>query len=571
MGRASAILVALALLYPVRGAHAECLALEGAIECGGVEFSTLHGELRDGALEAAEALAVLPDGRIIQADSLRSECENVCALSNVTLSGAPEVYAVVVVDEYGVHAGGEVLAPFGIRPAAGVASVEVRWADSTPTAGVGVLVPATAERAVTSLVAAGPDTMAMSLGLLSGAGATTRLDVARVYGRNGFTVSGAERIDLGPLQLSLDGTLGNSEGRAFFAGSQRHFGVGREELVVGLSAGNSEGLISVRYVAERGSASHTDAILLDGLVTGTFGAADAVLEIGAGATAAAAAFEPSLGTALTVEVPSGGIQWAIVPRASVRVVGERSEESRDDAEGTDTAGLSGGLFVEFVPLLLRQFELHVVADGTYGAVLSTGQSEFRAWNTPIDGWRAAGGVEARVGHGTIVRWLGERAESQIRGNQSVALTHAGTSGWASGQVRFDAQGYQSAWAMAGARTETLQVRIVALQGEDNPGHAPVLERRNLRRADGGFETPTSVGMGLTYSASIVTLDAESTYSAAAIRGPRFGGFGSATFQLPGRAWGLNTLVGTLVGTGEVHASVGLQLGEHPGVSGWHRR
>jgi hypothetical protein len=212
----------------------------------------------------------------------------------------------------------------------------------------------------------------------------------------------------------------------------------------------------------------------------------------------------------------------------------------DDSAGADSAGLAGGMFVEVTPLHTDDMELRFLADGAYGAILSAGQADLRAWNEPLDGWRVASGVELRAGRAMIIRWLAEREETDARAAHGVGVDVASSYGWIASQVRFDARGYQGAWAVAGVASHTIDARLIVLQGESARNGGPVLGDQPLRRSRGTFESETALAMGVRLNAGSTTFDAEATYSGASIRGARFGGVGRAALQLPGKEWGVSS-------------------------------
>ena len=525
----------------------------------------------EGILTAEHALGLLPDGRIIEATSLQTDCSGECTLMDARIydSGSEWRGHRVAIDDRTASGDGLDL-PFAEPPRAGIAGIAARWVDGSPSAGVSSVFPLNSARAFGVGVQGGPDTFSMTLAAFDHEGVSTRADLGRVDGDPAFLVSGAERIGLGALVLSLDGSLGNPEGRRHSAGSQRHFGAGREELTVGLTTGTSTGHLALRYVASRGQLEHSDTVHLDGVVVQTLAPFDTRSELGITAASSRMGFEPAAGAAIVIEAPLGSARWRLTPRVDLRAL---SEEQADSP--VDVAGAAFGAGVRLIPLSTSAFRVSLRLDGELGAELRTGVSPLTRWNAPTNGWRAGGTLEVQAGGNRSPRFAWTIQDQEDIPGPVIHVATIRSAGkitsLSASAVVADAE-WRGTEALATISTRLLRAYVLAIARDDAFVRPRAIGSSPLRRNEERGPLESTTAFGFESRVGQVTVDAETAYVVrrrGAERG--FGGRGLVAYAPTGRTWALVAEVGHFAGAERSHGSLSVRMGPNPGLSAWHRR
>ena len=572
MNAALVVGVALSVFVASNSARAECPSTsEFAVSCGPVAF-VLASSDRDesGHLHALGALGVLPDGRVLEAAELHTSCAGECRLEGVNVSGTAGTWTGdELVITAGHLTGDGIHVDFGEEPRAGVAGVSIRWIDQRLAGGVSALFPLTSQRALGTRVEVGDESASVGLAAFDGDRVSSRADIVGGAVGPGFLISAAERVNLGPVHLSLDGSLGDDVGRDWTAGSLRYFGHGSEDLTLGVSTGGSGGHLALRYVSRQTDDEFTHSAHVDAIVHQSLRPFDTQTELGVSASSSANGFAPAAGAAVLVEAPFGRQRVTFVPRAGLRAVGEERSEGP-----TDVAGASLGAQLQLRPVWLPGIRVSVRADGEYGGELRTGGTSLEVWNAPTTGWRVGGALEtafAAAGGPRLV-WSvtgAEFDESSLQHALVLQLARERASVTSTTVVVDGA--WQGSMGLASVSSDGLEFYFFG--GRQRPSFERPLPMGALplRRIDDQSEVESMAAFGFSSRVGEFTVELESGYTVANLGTRGIGGRGMAAYAPVGRPWALVAEAGKFIGAGAHHASLQVRTGRNPGVSAWHRR
>lgn len=552
-------------------AEARCPEPALTVDCGGIVLALETSELDpSGTLTGSSAVGVLPDGRLIAAESVETECDARCDLVGVRVWDTTTGHhtGAASIDGHGIHSP-ELSVHFAPPAQPGIAGVGVRVLHAEPLVGVTYLLPLSSERAVGAGVQHGTGGFAATLALFHGPTRSSRIDVMRFAGTPSFLISGRERLSLGHVaELSLDGSLSHADGRRRAAGTQRHFGPGREELVAALTTGGESGRLSVRYVGSRGALRHRDAVHLDAVIIERLRPFRTRTQIGATAASTATGFRPGAGASVVVEAPVGAARWTLTPRADLRAVGEQNRGSAADSSGAST-----GIHASVAPLDLDGVRLEVLGDADWGAELANAVGGLDIWNAPVSGWRAGAGAALVLGRAgrTTLDWRVTQEESAIG---RAAHAFGGTIVTEAGSLSLETVIRGGRWtgtdAVAAASSRSFHAYAIAAARSDRYSEVRILGPIPLRttRDRGGLESTAAIGFGTTVG--VIAFETESGYTVGRQHGRGLGGRGRLSMTPPGRSWGLGAEGGRFV-DGDVHAALHLHVGANPGLWLTHTR
>ena len=569
--RVVTVLAATAAASAIGGvAHAECTEPANVVMCGEVRVGLTEPELSGGTLSGVEAIGILPDGRWISASELDTTCDGGCALRGVRVWDANSDESLVFgrLDASGFQSE-ELIVAFAPPARPGLSAVAARWVNDSPVAGVTGLLPLNSRRAVGIGGQAGPDAFATTLALYDGEQRSSRIDVGATVGEPSFLVSGRERIELGGIaELSLDGSLGNRRGRELAAGSQRHIGLGREELTLAFTTGGRSGKLALRYTASRGALRQSDAVHVDAVVTEQLRPFRTHTHLGATAAATPAGFHPGAGAAFVASVPIGQPRWEFAPRLDLRAVGEEAE--RDSA---DAAGAAAGVEAHIAILDARELRVELAGDADWGATMANRAETLRSWSQPLQGWRAGGAVELALGprRTSALQWRVLDAE-HARGSATHVLS--ATTVLASASVAAELVVHDGEWigtySVAEVNSPTFGAYLAAAARTDGFRAPRSLGTEPLRLRLDSDALESTATIGFRANAGIVRVETETTYVVGRAHERSLAGRGRAAVRLPGRDWGIGAEGGRLV-HGDAYATLHFQLGSNPGLWLTHTR